>query len=144
MPLFLIGALGWLLLDLIAKRWAVSDAFISFHWVDSWFYLTLTSNSGIAFGIALPRIIQIIGSIAVIIVLTIGFIKSNWKQRPFNQLIAGIVLGGAMGNWIERLVNGSVIDFIYLWPFPVFNIADIGITLGLIILVVYNFNKRSS
>ena len=48
----------------------------------------------------------------------------------------GIILGGALGNLYERVVYGEVVDFIALGPIPLFNLADAGITVGLIGLVL--------
>ncbi len=62
-------------------------------------------------------------------------------QRFPNQWIFGIILGGAIGNWVSRAMEGGVIDFIVLKPFPVFNIADIGITVGLVLLFILSLKK---
>ena len=67
-----------------------------------------------------------------------------WRIRTEGQVIlsAGLalVLGGAIGNVIDRLVLGSVVDFIQVliagWPFPSFNIADSAITVGAVLLII--------
>ena len=56
------------------------------------------------------------------------------KGAFFETLLLGVVIGGGLGNLADRLVNGYVIDFIVLGPIPVFNVADIGITVGLVLL----------
>ncbi len=58
-------------------------------------------------------------------------------QRPAAQAGLGAAIGGAIGNLYDRLRSGSVIDFIDFGWWPVFNIADIGITLGAIISLIF-------
>jgi signal peptidase II len=64
------------------------------------------------------------------------FIALRWKQaRGFERLAWALVLGGALGNAIDRLVHGYVTDFIHVHHWPVFNVADIAITVGVGLLV---------
>ena len=60
------------------------------------------------------------------------------KEKPFNYIRACLIVisGGAIGNFIDRFINGFVVDFLYFKPFnfPVFNIADIFIVCGTISL----------
>ena len=57
-------------------------------------------------------------------------------DRPWLWLPTGMLVGGALGNLIDRLANGSVIDFIKLPAWPAFNVADMSITFGVIALVL--------
>jgi signal peptidase II len=58
------------------------------------------------------------------------------------MLASGFIFAGALGNGFDRLANVGVVDYISLAPsFPVFNIADISITIGLIIFLLYLFRK---
>tara|TARA_B100000686_G_scaffold324595_1_gene380447 strand:- start:2007 stop:2516 length:510 start_codon:yes stop_codon:yes gene_type:complete len=67
-----------------------------------------------------------------------------WKIRTDRQLVLStglaLVLGGAIGNVVDRVILGSVVDFIQVliagWPFPTFNIADSAITVGAVLLIV--------
>jgi len=99
------------------------------------------TNKGVAFGIQFGQSAQIILSIVIISLLMImGFKWFFIKNRNtfLNQILLGIIVGGAIGNLWNRIQLGYVIDFIALKYIPVFNIADIGITLGLIALSLLN------
>jgi signal peptidase II len=98
--------------------------------------LTYTGNTGAAFGM-LPgnRVMFIIVSL---IVLT-GIGAYLWRYRPtrtWTVVALGLVAGGASGNLIDRAVFGSVTDFVQIpLDFPVFNVADSGIVVGVAMLV---------
>ena len=98
--------------------------------------LTFTRNAGAAFGL-LPgnRIIFITVSTLVLV----GVAAYVWKYRPTRTwvvLALGLLAGGAFGNLIDRVVIGTVTDFIQIpFDFPVFNVADSGIVVGVAMLV---------
>lgn len=143
MGLMIASMAGWWGLDILTKTWAQSSAFIPYVLLKNGFYFTLHHNAGIAFGIAVPRWIQIVGSLLLMTGLGVHFWKSSLLQNRWNALFLGMILGGGVGNLLDRILTGSVVDFIYLYPFPVFNVADIGITIGLILFVLYNYFKKN-
>ncbi len=99
-----------------------------------------TANTGIAFSIDFPKEIIIGVSILIIVALLyFGFEYFNVKKNFLNQFLFGIIIGGASGNLVERITEGAVTDFIAVSSFPVFNIADIGITVGLLILFLRSY-----
>ncbi len=107
--------------------------------------LTLIRNRGAAFGISLGRysdILLLIISIAAIILIITYYARSSPSKR-WQHLTFGLITGGAMGNLIDRLAKKEVIDFIdcgignLRWP--IFNVADIAITIGAILLIRYSF-----
>lgn len=95
-------------------------------------------NTGAAFSVLAKHtwilaILSVVFSIAILIYLI--------KEQPKDRLIGvccGLILGGAIGNGIDRMLRGYVVDFIELtfFRFPVFNIADIAITVGGVIAVL--------
>lgn len=127
-----------LLLDLITKWLVRSEGYKPFVFIKDFFYLTeVHFNSGIAFGISIPMPIQILGSLIILgtlLKLSNEYIFGSKKHKFIKPFLFGIIIGGAIGNLIERIYQGHVTDFIVLKPIPVFNIADIGITVGLIAL----------
>lgn len=129
---------GTLFLDIFAKWLAVEGVIGHQTFVRGFFYLTLPQkNYGIAFGIALPFWIQILGSLIILgILIYLGFdcISSRKQLSVIDFILFGVVVGGGLGNLIDRLLYGYVVDFIVLRPIPVFNVADIGITVGIILL----------
>jgi len=101
--------------------------------------LTVQRNTGAAFGM-FPTATTILIALAATIVIFIAV----WGPQiaKSNRLLAaglGIALGGAAGNLIDRLRLGYVLDFIDLHFWPVFNVADIGITCGAILVVIALF-----
>ncbi|MBI5731844.1 MAG: signal peptidase II [Candidatus Magasanikbacteria bacterium] len=147
-PLFL-SAIAWLAMDFATKYYAAHADVNSIVFIQNFFYLTLHGNKGVAFGVFLGHVFQIIVSIIILALLvTFGFRHLLRQKRNsfLNQILLGIIIGGALGNLINRIYLGYVIDFIVLRPFPVFNLADIGITVGLLILFFINYgteNKKS-
>ncbi|MHB8897020.1 MAG: signal peptidase II, partial [Candidatus Geothermincolia bacterium] len=100
--------------------------------------LRQTSNTGAAFGIMSGRNGIVIAIAAVIIALTIAwFIAFRRRKSPWTFIGLGLILGGALGNnLIDRLARHKVVDFFDLGWWPVFNMADIAIVAGVIIVIV--------
>jgi len=100
--------------------------------------MTLVHNTGIAFGLFRDQgIVFIIVPIIAIFLLfyNIFYYHRNQEELSRTYIIAfSMILGGAIGNLIDRMVFGYVIDFIDLQVWPVFNIADSAITLGAVII----------
>ena len=96
---------------------------------------TLTHNRGVAFGMAggagAPLVLVVLVALGVVLYL---FARS--AARPWMWLPVGLLIGGALGNLIDRIRLGHVTDFIDLPPWPPFNLADMAITFGVIGLVI--------
>ncbi|HZG16737.1 MAG TPA: signal peptidase II [Candidatus Bathyarchaeia archaeon] len=96
------------------------------------FHLTSHRNMGAAFGILQnQRIFFILITIAVVIGIVIAM-KRIGQTQPRTTLALSLVLGGAIGNFIDRASTGQVVDFLHfiLINFPIFNVADMAITIG--------------
>ena len=147
---FLLGlliVLAVLTLDQATKWWIVTEVmnpprfipvFPSFNLVMGW-------NRGISFGIfdssSPPNQWLLIGLALVIVTILL-----IWLKRAANRLVSvalGLIIGGALGNVVDRIHYGAVADFLdfYIGDFhwPAFNVADTGITIGVIILVLESF-----
>lgn len=101
--------------------------------------LTLTRNPGGAFGL-FQAWTQPLVIVAIIVVL--GILLLVRQKADMSQVLTvsiGLELGGAVGNLIDRIRFRYVIDFIDLRVWPVFNIADVSITIGLFLLAYYVF-----
>ena len=107
------------------------------------FMLEYTENTGMAFGLPMPYGILLFGSIFLLIL--IGFIaKKELDLRKLTaRLAVALVMGGALGNIIDRIVNGYVIDFIKIWKWPNFNVADIFITAGILLIIIFYAKIRN-
>ncbi|HEX3239832.1 MAG TPA: signal peptidase II [Solirubrobacterales bacterium] len=97
--------------------------------------LTLTHNRGVAFGLAGGAGAPLIG-ITLIALGVVGYLFSRDPARPGMWVAVGLLAGGAIGNLVDRILQGHVTDFIDLPPWPPFNLADVAITAGVILLVV--------
>ena len=104
-------------------------------------HLTYVTNSGSAFGLFKGfNIFFILFSIIVIIVV-FYYIRKIKENEKLLQLSIGLLLGGTIGNLIDRLVYGSVIDFIDFRIWPVFNVADSAVTISIILLIILLWEK---
>ena len=110
------------LLDRVTKELAEKRV-LSLGNSNSLLKFSLVHNYGAALGIDIPLFLLIILSIAAMVFLFIIF-----ERHPF--LGIGFILGGLLGNLYDRVFYGYVIDFIYIKNFYVFNLADVFITVG--------------
>jgi signal peptidase II len=103
--------------------------------VSSFLDLVLTCNSGVSFGLfnraGLNSLIFTLAAAAIVVVLVYWLAR---VRTGFLAVAVGLIIGGAIGNVIDRLRFGAVIDFLYFhagaWYWPAFNLADSAICLG--------------
>ena len=106
-------------------------------------HLVNVRNTGVAFGVLSGggALVYVATGVALVSLVTYLLMR---PERRLLWLPTGMLVGGAIGNLIDRAATGSVIDFIKLPHWPAFNVADISITFGVIILVlVLEFSGRS-
>ena len=113
--------------------------------VDGFLHLTYVQNRGIAFGIFQGKVdIISIATVIAIIGIIVYFLKNVKKSNLFEKAAYVFIISGAVGNMIDRLTRGYVVDMIDfrgIWSF-VFNIADVYINLGVILLLLDLLLKR--
>jgi len=104
---------------------------------EGFFRLTYTTNTGGAFGILANQTFLL--AMAAVIGITVLLIYLRYLPLESALLKAGLGLdlGGAVGNLIDRLRSGEVVDFIDVGAWPVFNIADSAIVVGTILIIYY-------
>ena len=102
--------------------------------------LTLTFNDGIAFGLAAGGGVLVI-LLSVIALVALGFFVGAAPPGWPTSLSGGLILGGALGNLVDRVRFGEVTDFLLLPGWPAFNLADVGITAGVVILALVMIRK---
>lgn len=114
------------ILETITKSYVIIDKVLSIRFV---------TNTGAAFSILENNIlILIIVSISVLIlVYNLSF---SFKSDKLTNITFGLLYGGILGNLIDRVFYGYVRDFISIGKFPIFNIADMVIVVGIILLIV--------
>jgi signal peptidase II len=104
--------------------------------------ITNVRNSGAAFGTA-PALagVFLLASVVVAIGLVLYVMRNQGDLVSFGAL--GLVMGGTIGNGFDRIVNGTVTDFINVHFWPVFNVADSAISTGVVVLIAsYFFLQR--
>ncbi|MBW2976242.1 signal peptidase II [Candidatus Woesearchaeota archaeon] len=113
----------------------------SFPVIKNIFHLSRIHNFGAGFGI-LQNQKWILVFIALIVIGTVFYYLDKIKDKElFLQIIIGFILGGTIGNLIDRVIYGYVIDFLDFRIWPVFNIADSFACIGFIGLVIYLWKK---
>lgn len=136
----IVVALLLVAVDQATKAWAVrelTDRNIDIVWT---LRLNLSYNTGMAFGRG-RGVGPIIGVLAMVIVVVLLLSLRRGASRLTNVSI-GMVVGGAVGNLLDRLfrdpawLRGGVVDFVDFQWFPIFNVADMGITVGGALLVL--------
>ena len=92
-------------------------------------------NTGVAFS-SLQGAGALIGIIVAVALIGLLWYFSRHVGKPLIWLPTGMLLGGALGNVIDRVREGAVVDFIKVFDFwPAFNVADISVTLGVLLLL---------
>ena len=96
---------------------------------------TLTYNDGVAFGLAGGGGIFVI-LLSVVALVALGVFVGSAPEKTGTWLAGGLILGGAVGNLVDRVRIGHVTDFVLLPHWPAFNLADCAITVGVVILAL--------
>ncbi len=132
-------------LDALAKVWAVAvlapvdgrTVRIDAGPLD----FVLVHNTGAAFGIGADATWVFVVVTAVIVAAALAWICKGACRSPLSVVALSLLVGGGIGNFIDRVALGYVVDFIEFSfvDFPVFNIADICITAGVVLLLVWGF-----
>ena len=136
------------------SKWLVKSSFNLYQSkpvIQDFFHLTYVTNEGMAFGLALP------GGKHVLLVMTLlltGFIVGFlWKEKeghPLAKYGLALILSGAVGNLIDRIIHGTVVDFMDFmigdFHWYIFNVADSAVTIGMVLFIYYSLlleKKRS-
>ncbi|MGI8661671.1 MAG: signal peptidase II [Acidimicrobiales bacterium] len=131
--------------DQLTKFWAVAT--LSDRDIDIFgsLRLHLERNSGAAFSVGGGRG-SFIAVVGIAIVIALVWFARTTTTTATGALALGFVLGGAIGNLVDRFVRDSsaVVDFIDLQWWPVFNLADVGVTMGAIFLLAGSLRPRSA
>ena len=138
--LFAAIAIGVVAVDQLAKAWIVGNLDIgeSIDLVGDWLRIVHWRNSGILFGM-LP---QSAGAFAIVSLLVVGVIVYYHAKAGRGLVVTialGLLLGGALGNLVDRLHYGSVVDFVDMgigtWRFYTYNVADAAISTAIVLLI---------
>lgn len=139
---FYITLIASLLASLAAAM--LADAFLGdrIAIIGSFAGLRYSLNPGIAFGLRLHPVLQpFLIAVALGLVAWLAFKRG---QSRLGQAAYGLILGGALGNVIDRLPDGLVTDYFQVGDFPIFNVADSCITIGAAILLLESLKRPGS
>ena len=149
---FFTVLVGWILLDIATKN-AFDRYNVGEHIAGPFFglfQLKLVHNTGMAWGMLSDSTLLLgVMSVVVCLVLTAYFFVVAGEAPVMQSLGMALVVAGGVGNAIDRFSQGYVVDFIDLafMDFPVFNVADIGVTCGFVLFlaaVVYSWRKEGT
>ena len=134
------------------SKWAIKTSFNLYQSepvIQDLLHFTYVTNDGMAFGLSFP------GGKHILLVMTIlltGFIIGFlWKEREGHPLVKyglALILSGAIGNLIDRLLYGKVVDFLDLmigdFHWYIFNVADSSVTIGMVLFIIHSIIYESS
>lgn len=135
-------ALAFLVIDQLSKEfvrsWVAAHGLFFVHIIPGVVHLEYVENTGVAFGLASGFGYAFVLLAAVVVVAVVIYLLRAPRISRCEVVGLGMLVGGAVGNAIDRAVHGFVTDFIATTfiDFPVFNIADIGITVGVVIALI--------
>ncbi|RME99682.1 MAG: signal peptidase II [Chloroflexi bacterium] len=133
--------------DQLTKYWVVQNIPLYGWWsftihTGRLFRIIYVTNSGAALGV-FPQLGTIFMVIAIVVVVGILIFHRRLPvESPWVRLALGLQLGGALGNLTDRLVRGSVVDFVDIGFWPIFNLADVAIVVGVAILAYYFWEEE--
>ena len=129
-------------------KWSINhslELYESVPVIENFFYLTYVTNDGMAFGLSLPGGNLTLPILSLIMTIILGIIF--WQERSGHiivKLSLALIMAGALGNLMDRLRVGEVIDFFHFkigdyWEWYIFNVADSAVTIGMILFLYYSF-----
>ena len=142
MLMMIILTMVFLVIDVVSKILVsnLMDVYDSVIIVRDVFYITYVRNTGAAWSMFAGKTWLLIGVSLIIIGLICFYIYKNKPKSKKEMVGYSLVLGGAIGNFLDRIIYGYVIDFfdfyIFGYDYPIFNMADVFIVIGVMILIL--------
>ena len=150
-PLGLFVAVLAISVDQATKWWVLLEVMSPPRVIDvtPFFNIVLVWNRGISFGMFSNDSMAGVWILSLLALIIVGFL-TNWLRKADSKRVAislGLIIGGALGNVIDRAVHAAVLDFLDFYAgsfrWPAFNAADSFITVGAILLIVDSLFSRS-
>jgi signal peptidase II len=143
----LLVAAGVVAVDQLTKVWAVAElSDSSIELIDGFLQLRLTRNPGAAFS-SFTGGGPFLGAVAALVAVAIAFLLPQIEERS-DRLALSLVMGGALGNFVDRVfrgdgfLDGAVVDFIDFSFWPTFNAADSAISIGVVLMLISALFRR--
>lgn len=150
MLIYYLIALFVILFDQITKWLIVKkmDLGESIEIINNFLYITSHRNTGAAWGILEGQMAFFYIITVIVIIFIVYYIQTAARNNKILGISFGLILGGAIGNFIDRLFRKEVVDFIntyiFTYDFPVFNIADSALVIGVGLLIVQMYLEEKS
>lgn len=126
----------------------ISHSLVEYEYIDiikNVLTITHVHNTGAAFSLLSNNIWLLIGISLIALVFIYFYVLKKIVYTNFNIFVYSLLIGGIIGNLIDRVVHGYVIDYlsvkIFNYNFPVFNLADIGIVISVFLLFIKTFKE---
>ncbi|MBI2638238.1 signal peptidase II [Candidatus Peregrinibacteria bacterium] len=132
-----ILALFLTILDLTAKWLAQKYLTAPLELWPGFLQLKLSYNPGIAFSIPVPNLAMIIATPFLLVALLYGIRHACNMRHTISKISVALIVAGGIGNFINRIWTGAVIDFLDFSFWPSFNLADAYLTIGAFLLIIF-------
>ena len=148
MQVIIILTVLFLVIDIVSKLVVsnLMNVYDSIVVIEDFFYISYVRNTGAAWSIFSDNTWLVILLSLIIIGVIIIYIYKHRPKSKLEKIGYSLILGGAIGNFIDRIVYGYVIDFfdfyIFGYDYPIFNLADTFIVIGVVFLVIYTWRCK--
>ncbi len=139
--IFALTTVGAFIVDRLSKIYALQNLVDKDIVLFSGCKFSLIFNTGISFSLFSSSSGMISWELTCVIAIIVALLIVGWRYyalTPLADVGFGLIIGGAVGNFVDRLAVGGVIDFIELyyrqWSWPTFNVADIAIVIGFLLI----------
>ncbi|MFC2039340.1 signal peptidase II [Chloroflexota bacterium] len=133
---FLLTASLVIAIDQVSKFVVRANMFLGQSTPEEGFFrITYITNAGGSWGLFGNPVFLSTATIVVIVAIVVIYLRYPLAKRTLVRVALGLLLGGAIGNVVDRLSHGHVTDFIDVGAWPVFNLADCAIVIGIIVSV---------
>ena len=144
----LVFGIIFVIVDLIVKVVVSSKMIVNQTYiiVKDFFSISLAHNTGAAFSILTGKRILLILIAVIILIVIFNYLRKNKIESKVEKIAFSLIIGGSVGNLLDRIVRGYVIDFldfkIFGYNFPIFNLADTFIVIGVLLLLIITLTRK--
>lgn len=142
---FYLVAIVVIAIDQITKWFIIKQMELreSIPIIENFFYITSHRNKGAAWGILQDQMLFFYIITVIVVIGIIYYMEKHLRDNKFMAFAFSLILGGAIGNFIDRLFRKEVVDFldvyIFTYDYPVFNVADMALVIGVALVVIATF-----